>query len=763
MSVKRIYVEKKAPYAVEAKQLLWEIRHILQIKSVTGLRLLNRYDVEGVSDELFDRCMPIVFFEPQLDEHYDTLPTDADVTFAAEYLPGQYDQRAASCEECIQLVGQCDRPTVRTARVYLLTGTPSADEVARIKKHVINPVESREADLGEKDTLRQQYATPDTVETLHGFTAMNAEEVDAFVKKYGLAMDDDDLAFCRDYFASEHRDPTLTEIRMIDTYWSDHCRHTTFLTTIDGTEILKPQVEKAFQRYLEARKAVYGDRQKPINLMDVATMGGKALKKAGCLPNLDESEEINACSIKIDVDVDGVKEPWLFMFKNETHNHPTEIEPFGGAATCIGGAIRDPLSGRTYVYQAMRVTGAADPLTPVADTIPGKLPQRKLVTTAAAGYSSYGNQIGLATGQVDEMYHPGYAAKRLEIGAVVGAAPEKNVRRECPAPGDKIVLLGGRTGRDGCGGATGSSKAHKQESIETCGAEVQKGNAPTERKLQRLFRNGEVTRLIKRCNDFGAGGVSVAIGELADGLDIDLDLVPKKYEGLDGTELAISESQERMAVVLAPEDVEAFLAAAHDENLEATVVAQVTAEPRLRMRWKGNTIVDLSREFLNSNGAEKHTRVRVADDKVRQVSFPGKSFGRQLENMVSDLNICSKKGLSERFDSTIGAGTVMMPFGGAHQLTPSQTMVAKIPVLHGTTNTVTGMAWGFHPQVMEQSPYEGAYLAVIESVSKLVAAGFDYRRAYLTFQEYFERMTSDPNRWASPSRRCWAPLTLKWI
>ena len=750
MSVKRIYVEKKAPYAVEAKQLLWEIRHILQIKSVTGLRLLNRYDVEGVSDELFDRCMPIVFFEPQLDEHYDTLPTDADVTFAAEYLPGQYDQRAASCEECIQLVGQCDRPTVRTARVYLLTGTPSADEVARIKKHVINPVESREADLGEKDTLRQQYATPDTVETLHGFTAMNAEEVDAFVKKYGLAMDDDDLAFCRDYFASEHRDPTLTEIRMIDTYWSDHCRHTTFLTTIDGAEILKPQVEKAFQRYLEARKAVYGDRQKPINLMDVATMGGKALKKAGCLPNLDESEEINACSIKIDVDVDGVKEPWLFMFKNETHNHPTEIEPFGGAATCIGGAIRDPLSGRTYVYQAMRVTGAADPLTPVADTIPGKLPQRKLVTTAAAGYSSYGNQIGLATGQVDEMYHPGYAAKRLEIGAVVGAAPEKNVRRECPAPGDKIVLLGGRTGRDGCGGATGSSKAHKQESIETCGAEVQKGNAPTERKLQRLFRNGEVTRLIKRCNDFGAGGVSVAIGELADGLDIDLDLVPKKYEGLDGTELAISESQERMAVVLAPEDVEAFLAAAHDENLEATVVAQVTAEPRLRMRWKGNTIVDLSREFLNSNGAEKHTRVRVADDKVRQVSFPGKSFGRQLENMVSDLNICSKKGLSERFDSTIGAGTVMMPFGGAHQLTPSQTMVAKIPVLHGTTNTVTGMAWGFHPQVMEQSPYEGAYLAVIESVSKLVAAGFDYRRAYLTFQEYFERMTSDPNRWGQP-------------
>ncbi len=750
MSVKRIYVEKKAPYAVEAKQLLWEIRHILQIKSVTGLRLLNRYDVEGVDDGLFARCLPIVFFEPQLDEHDTQLPTDADVIFAAEYLPGQYDQRAASCEECIQLVGQCDRPTVRTARVYLLTGHPTGDEVARIKKHVINPVESREAGLEEKETLRQQYATPETVETLHGFTAMTAEEVDAFVKKYGLAMDDDDLAFCRDYFASERRDPTLTEIRMIDTYWSDHCRHTTFLTTIDGAEILKPQVEKAFQRYLAARREVYGEREKPINLMDVATMGGKALKKAGCLPNLDESEEINACSIKIDVDVDGVQEPWLFMFKNETHNHPTEIEPFGGAATCIGGAIRDPLSGRTYVYQAMRVTGAADPLTPVADTLPGKLPQRKLVTTAAAGYSSYGNQIGLATGQVDEMYHPGYAAKRLEIGAVVGAAPERNVRRERPAPGDQIVLLGGRTGRDGCGGATGSSKAHKQESIETCGAEVQKGNAPTERKLQRLFRNGEVTRLIKRCNDFGAGGVSVAIGELADGLDIDLDLVPKKYEGLDGTELAISESQERMAVVLAPEDVEAFLKAAHEENLEATVVAQVTEEPRLRMRWKGRTIVDLSREFLNSNGAEKHTRVRVADDRVHQASYPGKSFGRQLEHMVSDLNICSKKGLSERFDSTIGAGTVMMPFGGAHQLTPAQAMVAKIPVLHGVTTTVTGMAWGFHPQVMEQSPYEGAYLAVIESVSKLVAAGFDYRRAYLTFQEYFERMTGDPNRWGQP-------------
>ena len=752
MSVKRIYVEKRPEYAVEAKHLLWEIRHILLIKSVTGLRLLNRYDVEGVTDELYQRCLPVVFSEPQVDVTFDSLPQGGDSVFAVEYLPGQYDQRAASCEECIQLVGQCDRPTVRTARVYMLTGSMTEDELTRIKKHVINPVESREADLAEKATLQQIYDTPDHVETLHGFTAMDAAQVDEFVKKYGLAMDDDDLAFCRDYFASEHRDPTLTEIRMIDTYWSDHCRHTTFLTTIDHADIRKEAVEKAFRRYLAARETVYGERAaaRPVNLMDMATMGGKYLKKIGQTPNIDVSEEINACSIKINVDVNGVEEPWLLMFKNETHNHPTEIEPFGGAATCIGGAIRDPLSGRTYVYQAMRVTGAADPLVPVSETMPGKLPQRKLVTTAAAGYSSYGNQIGLATGLVDEQYHPGYAAKRLEIGAVVGAAPEKNVRREAPAPGDKIVLLGGRTGRDGCGGATGSSKSHKLESIETCGAEVQKGNAPTERKLQRLFRNGEVTRLIKRCNDFGAGGVSVAIGELADGLMIDLDRVPKKYDGLDGTELAISESQERMAVVLAPEDVEAFLQAAYDENLEATVVAEVTAEPRLRMTWKGATIVDLSREFLNSNGAEKHARVAVPDDSVAQVTFPGDTVAEKLAAMVGSLNICSKQGLSERFDSTIGAATVLMPFGGERQLTPNQTMVAKLPVLHGVTDTVSGMAYGFHPELMEQSPYEGSYLAVVESVARLVAAGFDYRQAYLTFQEYFERMTGEPERWGKP-------------
>ncbi len=753
MSVKRIYVEKMADYAVEAKGLLWEIRHILQIKSITGLRLLNRYDVEGVTDELYAKCLPIVFSEPQVDVTYTQLPEGAKAVFAVEFLPGQYDQRAASCEECIQLVGQCDRPTVRSARVYLLDGDFTEDELARVKKHVINPVESREADLAEKETLQQVYETPDHVETLTGFTTMDMEQVQEFVAKYGLAMDKDDLAFCRDYFASEKRDPTLTEVRMIDTYWSDHCRHTTFLTTIDKMAIEKAAVEKAFARYLAARVTVYGEEKaskRAINLMDIATMGGKYLKKIGQTPNIDVSEEINACSIKIDVDVNGVNEPWLLMFKNETHNHPTEIEPFGGAATCIGGAIREPLSGRTYVYQAMRVTGAADPLVPVSETMPGKLPQRKLVTTAAAGYSSYGNQIGLATGLVDEMYHPGYAAKRLEIGAVVGAAPEKNVRREVPAAGDKIVLLGGRTGRDGCGGATGSSKSHKLESIETCGAEVQKGNAPTERKLQRLFRDESVTRLIKRCNDFGAGGVSVAIGELADGLMIDLDKVPKKYDGLDGTELAISESQERMAVVLEAKDVDAFLAAAERENLEATVVAEVTAEPRLRMTWKGVTIVDLSREFLNSNGAEKHTTVAVPEDGVKQVTFEGDTVTEKLANMVGNLNICSKQGLSERFDSTIGAATVLMPYGGAKQLTPNQTMVAKIPVLNGVTDTVSGMAYGMHPELLEQSPYEGSYLAVIESVTKLVAAGFDYKEAYLTFQEYFERMGTEPTRWGKP-------------
>ncbi|MDD3213218.1 MAG: phosphoribosylformylglycinamidine synthase, partial [Eubacteriales bacterium] len=750
MAVYRVYTEKKPPYAVEAKALLREIRHILLIKSVTDVRLLNRYDIEGVDAALFAQCLPIVFFEPQLDTHTAVLPeTGAAAVFAVEYLPGQFDVRAASCEECVQLVSRGERPAVRTARVYLLFGHPTGEELARIQKYVVNPVESRMAELAEKTTLRQTYATPDSVETLHGFTAMNGAEVAGFVSRYGLAMDADDLAFCRDYFASEHRDPTLTEIRMIDTYWSDHCRHTTFLTALDDVKAEKPAVEKAFARYLALRKEL-GREHKPVTLMDVATIGARALRARGKLPNIDVSDEINACSIVIDVDKDGKTEPWLLMFKNETHNHPTEIEPFGGAATCIGGAIRDPLSGRTYVYQAMRVTGAADPLVPVKDTMPGKLPQRKLVTTAAAGYSAYGNQIGLATGMVDELYHPGYAAKRMEIGAVVGAAPAANVRREVPAPGDVVILLGGRTGRDGCGGATGSSKSHKLESLETCGAEVQKGNPVIERKLQRLFRDKEVTRLIKRCNDFGAGGVSVAIGELADGLVIDLDAVPKKYDGLDGTELAISESQERMAVVVAAEDAETFIRLANQENLEATVVAKVTAEPRLRMSWKGSTIVDLSREFLNSNGAEKHARVRVMDDGIRPVVFAGDTFAEKLQNMVSDLNICSKKGLSERFDSTIGAATVLMPFGGKTQLTPPQTMAAKLPVLHGDTTTVSGMAYGFHPQLMEQSPYEGAYLSVAESLCRLTASGFDFRKAYLTFQEYFQRMTEAPEGWGKP-------------
>jgi phosphoribosylformylglycinamidine synthase len=750
MSVYRVYTEKKSPYAVEAAAQLHEIRHILLIKSVTGVRLLNRYDIEGVSKELFQQCLPVVFYEPQLDTYSYALPqTDAAAVFAVEYLPGQFDVRAASCEECVQLVSRGERPTVRTARVYQLAGTPTQDEIERIKRYVINPVESSEADLAEKTTLLQTYPTPEAVETLTGFTALADDALPQYVTRFGLAMDADDLAFCRDYFRTEHRDPTLTELRMIDTYWSDHCRHTTFLTELIEVTSRKPAVEKAFARYL-ALRAELGREHKPVTLMDVATIGAKALSARGKLPNLDVSDEINACSIVIDVDNNGITEPWLLLFKNETHNHPTEIEPFGGAATCIGGAIRDPLSGRAYVYQAMRVTGAADPLVPVAQTMPGKLPQRKLVTTAAAGYSGYGNQIGLATGLVDELYHPGYAAKRMEIGAVVGAAPLANIRRETPTPGDIVILVGGRTGRDGCGGATGSSKSHKLSSLESCGAEVQKGNPVVERKLQRLFRDPKATHLIKRCNDFGAGGVSVAIGELADGLIINLDSVPRKYEGLDGTELAISESQERMAVVVAPTDADAFIALANAENLEATIVAQVTAELRLVMRWKGNVIVDLRRDFLNSNGARKHARAFVADDGIAPVPFAGASFGEKLQTMVADLNICSKKGLSERFDSTIGAGTVLMPFGGSRQLTPAQAMAAKLPVPHGETRTCSGMAYGFHPQLMEQSPYEGAYLSVAESLCRLTASGFDHRKAYLTFQEYFRRMTDDPTSWGQP-------------
>ena len=746
--VYRIYVEKKPGFDGEARQLQNELTTLLGIRSLTGLRLLNRYDVEGISEELFRQCAGTVFSEPPVDDTCSELPAHQGPAFAVEYLPGQFDQRADSAAECIQLISQGERPLVRSAKVYLLEGALTGGEVEEIKKYVINPVEAREASLETRATLQMTYAVPGAVATLTGFNQLDEAGLKAFIAEKGLAMDYGDIKFCQDYFRSEQRDPTITEIRMIDTYWSDHCRHTTFGTILDDVQIDDAVVQEAFDRYMALREET-GRTEKPRCLMDVATMGARALKQRGVLTNLDESDEINACTVKIKCDVDGEDQDWLFLFKNETHNHPTEIEPFGGAATCIGGAIRDPLSGRSYVYQAMRVTGAGDPLVPVSETLPGKLPQRKLVTTAAAGYSSYGNQIGLATGQVDEIYHPGYVAKRMEIGAVVGATPASHVRRECPAPGDVIVLLGGRTGRDGIGGATGSSKAHNHESLEHCGAEVQKGNPPIERKLQRLFRREDACRMIKRCNDFGAGGVSVAIGELADGLYIDLNKVTKKYEGLDGTELAISESQERMAVALAPEDVDRFIALASEENLEATPVATVTEEKRLKMVWNGAAIVDVSRDFLNSNGAEKHQKAHIEKASVWQPQWAGATFGEKMKSMVGDLNICSKKGLSERFDSTIGAATVLMPFGGSHQLTPQMAMAAKLPV-DGETTTCSGMAWGFNPYLMSADPYKGAMLAVVDSVTKLVAAGFRYQDMYLTFQEYFERLGDQPERWGKP-------------
>ena len=747
--VSRVYVEKKPGFDGEAQALAHEVRSLLGVEALTNLRMVNRYDVEGISDELFAQCVPTVFSEPQSDVATPALPDAGDaVVFAVEYLPGQFDQRADSASECIQLISQGERPEVRSARVYLLEGALTDEDVAAIKHYVINPIEAREASLEERETLHMEQPVPGAVEVVEGFLDLDEAGLAAFVADRGLAMDVADVTFCQQYFAEEGRNPTITEIKMIDTYWSDHCRHTTFGTILDDVQIDDAIVQKAFDRYMAIR-ADLGRENKPRCMMDLATIGAKELKKQGILKNLDESDEINACTVKIKCDVNGKDEDWLFLFKNETHNHPTEIEPFGGAATCIGGAIRDPLSGRSYVYQAMRVTGAGDPLKPVSETLPGKLPQRKLVTTAAAGYSSYGNQIGLATGQVDEIYHPGYVAKRMEIGAVVGATPASHVRRECPAPGDVIVLLGGRTGRDGVGGATGSSKAHKLDSLEHCGAEVQKGNAPIERKLQRLFRREDACRMIKRCNDFGAGGVSVAIGELADGLYIDLNKVTKKYEGLDGTELAISESQERMAVALAPEDVDKFIALANEENLEATPVAKVTAEPRLNMVWNGMSIVNISREFLNSNGAEKHQKVHVEKATVWQPQWEGLTFSQKMKNMVGDLNICSKKGLSERFDSTIGAATVLMPFGGAYQLTPQNAMVAKLPV-DGETSTCSGMAWGFNPFLMSADQYKGAQMAVIESVTKLVASGFRYEDAYLTFQEYFERLGTAPERWGKP-------------
>ena len=751
MSVYRVYVEKKAPFAVEAQGVLSDIHSSLGIGGVTGVRILNRYDVEDITPEDFELAKKTILSEPQVDEVYDELPAFGaqDKVFAVQFLPGQFDQRADSAVQCIQLATQHDRPTVASAKVYVISGA-SDEELSRIKKNLINPVESMESPLEPVQTLHTPFDVPADVAVLEDFNNLDQKGLEQFIAHYGLAMDLGDITFCQKYFKeTEKRAPTITEIRMIDTYWSDHCRHTTFSTRIEDVEIESDYVRDAYNEYLELRKTVHAGKNKPVCLMDLGTIGGKYLKKTGVLKNMDESDEINACSVRITVDNNGTDEPWLLLFKNETHNHPTEIEPFGGAATCIGGAIRDPLANRGYVYQAMRVTGAGDPLKPVSETLPGKLPQRKLVTTAAAGYSSYGNQIGLATGQVDEIYHPGYVAKRMEIGAVVGATPASHVRRECPAPGDVIVLLGGRTGRDGVGGATGSSKAHKLDSLEHCGAEVQKGNAPIERKLQRLFRREDACKMIKRCNDFGAGGVSVAIGELADGLYIDLNKVTKKYDGLDGTELAISESQERMAVALAPEDVDKFIAIATEENLEATPVAKVTEEKRLNMVWNGKSIVNISREFLNSNGAEKHQNVHIEKGTVWQPQWAGVTFEQKMKNMVGDLNVCSKKGLSERFDSTIGAATVLMPFGGACQLTPQNAMVAKLPV-DGETNTCSGMAWGYNPYLMSANQYVGARMAVVESVTKLVASGFRYEDAYLTFQEYFERLGTSPERWGKP-------------
>ena len=746
--VYRVFVEKKQGLQNEAQGLLSEAKNLLGITALENIRLFNRYDGENISQDLFDYAVKTVFSEPQLDIASSEIDLPGAYVFAVESLPGQFDQRADSAAQCIQIISQGERPLIRTAKVYALYGHLSESDIREFKKYVINPVECREAALEIPETLAIQYDIPTQVATLEGFTALNREGLDAFIRRYGLAMDLDDITFCQKYFLEEKRNPTITEIRMIDTYWSDHCRHTTFGTIIDDVHFEDALLQDTYQEYLNTRHALNRDH-KPICLMDLATIAVKHLRANGQLKKLDESEEINACTVKIDVTVDGVTEPWLLLFKNETHNHPTEIEPFGGAATCIGGAIRDPLSGRSYVYGAMRVTGAADPLTPVDQTIPGKLPQRKIVTTAAAGYSSYGNQIGLATGIVDEIYHPGYAAKRMEIGAVIAAAPAVNVRRERPAPGDVVILLGGNTGRDGIGGATGSSKAHTSQSVEACGSEVQKGNAPEERKLQRLFRNSEASRLIKRCNDFGAGGVSVAIGELADGLTIDLNKVPKKYEGLDGTELAISESQERMAVVVEARDAARFLELASTENLNAVPVATVTKEARLVMHWNGRKICDISRDFLNSNGADKHITVTapMAQDYRKSVSG---TFRDNMMAVATDLNTCSKRGLSERFDSTVGAGTVLMPFGGKNQLTPIQAMVQKISVEKKHTDDCSFMAFGYNPFITTASPYHGAYLAVVESVCKLIASGASFADTYLTFQEYFERLGKDPARWGKP-------------
>ena len=745
--VYRIFVEKKDGFNNEAKSLYSDITEFLGIKRLNKLRIFNRYDAENISEKIFNYSIKTVFSEPQLDNVYKELNINKAFIFATEYLPGQFDQRAESASQCIQIISQGKKPLIKTAKIYALYGNLTKKDIEEIKKYIINPVEMREANFLKPGTLKEKYKIPKTVKMLKGFINLNDKELFDFIKSYDLAMDFDDLKFCREYFLSEKRNPTITEIKVIDTYWSDHCRHTTFLTIIDNVEFEDELLQKTYKEYLTIRKELKDN--KPICLMDLATVLIKYFKKNGKLKKLDESEEINACSVKINIEVDGKIENWILLFKNETHNHPTEIEPFGGAATCIGGAIRDPLSGRGYVYGAMRITGAANPTVSISKTLKGKLPQRKIVTTAAEGYSSYGNQIGLATGIVDEIYHKGYLAKHMEIGAVIAAVPEKNIKRKKPIAGDVVILIGGSTGRDGCGGATGSSKSHTEESIEICGAEVQKGNAPEERKLQRLFRNPKVSKLIKKCNDFGAGGVSVAIGELSDGIDINLNAILKKYEGLDGTELAISESQERMAVVIDKKDIEKFLSFAKEENLQAVKVATIKKESKLTMFWNGKKIVDISREFLNSNGAKKHINAKVKSFKNFDKKIPI-DFVKGYKSLLSDINVCSKRGLSERFDSTIGAGTVLMPFGGKFQLTPIQAMVQKISVEKKETNNCSLMSYGFNPFIMEKSPYHGAYFSVIESVCKLIATGSNFKEIYLTFQEYFEKLRKDKNRWGKP-------------
>ncbi len=760
-NVKRVFVEKKPEFAVAAKALRHEIRHYLGIPDVSGVRVLIRYDVENLSDETFEKACSSVFAEPPVDILYkEEFPMkEGDRSFSVEYLPGQFDQRADSAEQCVRFIKEDEVPVIRTATTYVIEGSISDEEFAAVRSHCINPVDSREAQEEKPETLVTVFDEPEDIQVFEGFQDMPEAELNALYRSLGLAMTFKDFLHIQNYYKSEeHRDPTMTEIRVLDTYWSDHCRHTTFSTELkdivfDEGDYRKP-IEDTYNEYLRDHSEIFAGREdKFVCLMDLALMAMRRLKKEGKLQDQEESDEINACSIVVPIKVDGKEEEWLINFKNETHNHPTEIEPFGGAATCLGGAIRDPLSGRTYVYQAMRVTGAADPTVSVKDTMKGKLPQKKLVREAAHGYSSYGNQIGLATGLVKEIYHPDYVAKRMEIGAVLGAAPRRWVIRETSDPGDIIILLGGRTGRDGCGGATGSSKVHTEESIETCGAEVQKGNPPTERKIQRLFRREEVSRLIKKCNDFGAGGVSVAIGELADGLRVELDKVPKKYAGLDGTEIAISESQERMAVVVDPGDVAEFMAYAKEENLEATEVAVVTEEPRLVLIWRGREIVNLSRAFLDTNGAHQETAVEVEMPKREGSLFNRKEVGDVRDEWLrtlSDLNVCSQKGLVEMFDGSIGAGSVFMPHGGKYQMTETQAMVAKVPVLKGKTDSVSMMSYGFDPYLSSWSPYHGAVYAVVESVAKIVAAGGDYQKIRFTFQEYFRRMTEDPKRWSQP-------------